>query len=43
MEDLSHGFLANRWFINNRFVDLGNLFEVVMHYLLIEEMIGLGY
>ena len=43
IEDLSHGFLANRWLVHNRFMGLGNLLEVVVHHLLIGEMVGLGY
>ena len=27
---LSHGFLANRWFVHNRFMGLGNPLEVVV-------------
>ena len=42
-EDLSHGFLANRWLVHNRFMGLGNPLEVVVHHLLIGGMAGLGY
>ena len=42
-EDLSHGFLANRWLVHNRFMCLNNPLEVVMHHLLIGGMVGLGY
>ena len=43
MEDPSHRFLANRYFIHNQFVDLGNPFEVVVHYLIIGGMTGLDH
>ena len=42
-EDLSHGFLANRWLVHNRFMGLGNPLEVVVHHLQIGGMAGLGY
>ena len=42
-EDLIHGFIANRWLVHNWFMGLGNPLEVVVHYLLIGGMIGLGY
>ena len=42
-KDLSHGFFANGWFVHNQFMGLGNPLEVVVHYLLIGGMIGLGY
>ena len=42
MEDLSHGFLASRWFVHSKFVDLVNLFKVVVHHLLIRGMTSLG-
>ena len=42
-EDLSHGFLENKWLVHNRFIGLGNLLEVVVHHLLIEGMTGFGY
>ena len=42
-EYLSHGFLANRWLVHNRFMGLGNPLEVVVHHLLIGRMDGLGY
>ena len=42
-EDLNHGFLANRWLVYNWFMGLGNPLEVVVHYLLIGRMTGLGY
>ena len=42
-EDLSHGFLANRWLVHNRFMGLGNLVKVVVSYLLIGGMTSLGY
>ena len=43
IEDLSHRFLANRWLVHNRFMGLGNPWEVVVHYFLIRGMTGLGY
>ena len=43
IENLSHGFLANRWLVHNQFMGLGNPLEVVMHHLLIRGMVGLGY
>ena len=43
IEDLSHGFFANKWLVHNLFISLGNLLEVVVHHLLIEEMVGFGY
>ena len=42
-EDLSHGFLENRWLVHNWFMSLGNPLEVVVHHLLIKGMTGLGY
>ena len=42
-KDLSHGFLANRWFVHSRFMGIGNPLEVVVHHLLIGRMVGLGY
>ena len=41
-KDLSHGFLANRWLVHNRFMGLRNPLEVVVHLLLIGVMTGLG-
>ena len=43
IEEIIHGFIANRWLVQNWFVGLGNPLEVVVHYLLIGGMIGLGY
>ena len=43
MKYSSHEFLANRLFVHSRFVELGNLFEVVVHHLLIGGMDGLEY
>ena len=43
IKDLSHRFLANRWFVHNQFVGLYNLLEVVVHYLLIEGMVSLNH
>ena len=38
----SHRFHLNRWFVHNRSMNLGNLFEGVVHYLLIGGMTSLG-
>ena len=43
IEDLSHGFLANRWLVHNCFMGFGNPLEVVVHHLLIRGMVGLSY
>ena len=43
IEDSSHGFLASRWLVHNRFVGIGNLLEFVVHYLLIRGMVGLRH
>ena len=43
IEDLSHGFPANRWIVQSRFMGLGNPLEVVVHHLLIRGMTDLGY
>ena len=43
IENLSHGFLENRWLVHNWFIDLGNPLEVIVHHLLIGGMTGLGY
>ena len=42
-EDLSHGFLTNRWLVHNQFMGLSNLLEVVVHHLLIGGMTSVGY
>ena len=42
-EDLSHRFLVNRWLVYNRFMDLDNPLEVIVHYLIIRGKIGLSY
>ena len=42
-EDLSQGFLTNRWLVHNQFMGLGNPLEVVVYLLLIGGMTGLGY
>ena len=42
-EDLSHGFLENRWLVHSWFLGLVNPLEVVVHHLLIGKMDGLGY
>ena len=43
IEDPSHEFFISRYFVHNRFIDLGNQLEVVVYYSLIEGMDGLGY
>ena len=43
MEDPSHRFLVNRWFVHSRFVGLANSLKVVVHHLLIRGIAGLGY
>ena len=43
IEDLSHGFLANRWLVHNWFMGLGNPLGVVAYHLLIGRMVGLTY
>ena len=43
IEDLSHGFLKNKWLVHNCFMVLGNSLEIVVHHLLIGGMVGLGY
>ena len=40
---LSHGFLANRWLVHNRFIDLSNPLEAVVHHLLIGGKTDLRY
>ena len=42
-ENLSHGFLANRWLVHSRFMGLGNPLETIVHHLQIEGMTSLGY
>ena len=42
-ENPNHEFLANRWFVYNRFIDLGNPFETVVYYLLIGRVVGFGH
>ena len=42
-EDPNYGFLRSWWFIQNWFMDLDNLSEVVVHYLLIRGMTCFGY
>ena len=42
MEDSSHEFLTNRWFVHSQFVGLDNPLEVVVHHL-IRGTISLGY
>ena len=43
IEDLIHGFLANRWLVHSQFMSLGNPLEFVVNHLLIRGMAGLGY
>ena len=43
IEDLSHGFLVNKWLVHSRFMGLSNPLEVVAHHLLIGRMTSLGY
>ena len=43
MEDPSHESFANRWIVYSHFVGLGNLLEVVVHYLLIARMTCLNH
>ena len=43
IKDPSHGFFASRWLVHSRFMALGNLLEVVVHYLLVWGIVGLGY
>ena len=42
-ENPSHVFLASRWFFHNRFIELGNLFKVVVHHFLIRLLVSLGH
>ena len=42
-KDPSHVFLASRWFVHNWFIELGNLFKVVVHHFLIRLLVGLGH
>ena len=42
-EDPNYEFLAIRWPVHSRFMGLGNLLEVVVHYLLIWGIISLSY
>ena len=43
IEDISHGFLANKWLVHNQFMGLFNPLEVIVHHLLIGVMVGLSY
>ena len=43
MENPSHGFFACKWFVRNWFVDLSNLFKVVVYHLLIGGITSLGH
>ena len=42
-EDSSHVFFASRLLVHNQFVCLSNPLEVVVHYLPIGGMVGLGH
>lgn len=39
----SYGFHANRWFIYLQFINLGNPFKVIVHYLLTGRVTSLGH
>ena len=39
----SHGFFVEWWVVHSRFIELGNLTEIVMHYFLIGEMTWLNH
>ena len=43
MKDPNHEFLTNKSLVHSQFMGLGNPLEVVVHYLLIGGMTGLGY
>ena len=43
LEDLNHGFLANRFFVYSWFMDLDNPFKVLVNYFIIGEMTDLGH
>ena len=43
MEDSNHGFLTSWWVVHSWFMNFGNSFEVVIHYLLILGMTSFGY
>ena len=43
MEDPSHGFLVSRWFVHYQFLDLDNLFDIVVHQFLIGGMVDLSH
>ena len=43
MKDPSHEFLTNKWLLHNSLMDLGNPFEIVVHYLLIEGIKSLSH
>ena len=42
-KDLSNRLLASKWFVHNWFINFDNLFETIVHYLIIEKMISLGH
>ena len=37
-KDPSHEFLISKWFVYSQFMELGNLFETIVHHLLIRVM-----
>ena len=41
-KDTSHGFLTRWWTVHSKFIDLGNLVETIVHYLIIG-VFCLGY
>ena len=43
IEDLSHGFLANRWLVHSRFMGLDNPLEAIVHHFRIGGMASLDY
>ena len=43
MENPNYEFLTSRWFVYSWLMDFDNPFEIVIYYLLIREIIGLGH
>ena len=43
IEDTSHALLVSRNVVYNRFMDLGNLVETILHHLLIRWMTSFGH
>ena len=41
IKDTSHGFFVSRQVVHNRFMDLSNLEETIVHHLLIGGMVSL--